>query len=55
MDRNIKQQQVLAGRPFGVLLLQAPSNRMAHLRPLVPAVLAALNGLKAGEIVRVGV
>jgi len=54
MDRNIRQQQVLAGRPFGVLLLQARSNRMAHLGPLVPAVLAALNSLKAGEIVRVG-
>ena len=54
MDRNIKQQQVLTGRPFGVLLLRAPSNRMSHLRPLVPAILEALKGLKAGEIVRVG-
>jgi predicted nuclease of predicted toxin-antitoxin system len=54
MDRNIKQQQVLAGRPFGVLLLRAHSNRMVHLRPLVSAVLEALNRLKAEEIVRVG-
>jgi predicted nuclease of predicted toxin-antitoxin system len=54
MDRNIKQQQALADRSFGVVLLRAPSNRIAHLRPLVPALREALNGLKPGQIVRVG-
>ena len=54
MDRNIKQQQPLAGRSLGVVLLRAPSNRIAHLRPLVPALLAALNSLAPGHIARVG-
>ncbi len=54
MDRNIKQQQTLADRSFGVVLLRAPSNRIEDLRTLVPALIQALDSLRAGEIVRVG-
>ena len=54
MDRNIEHQQVLAGQTFGVVLLRAPSNRMVHLRPLIPGLLHALADLKPGQIVRVG-
>jgi hypothetical protein len=54
MDRNIKQQQALAHRSFGVVLLRAPSNRITHLQPLVPALLDAFRGLAPGQIVRVG-
>lgn len=54
MDRNLEFQQPLAGQPFGVVLIRSASNRMVHLRPLVPAILAALNGLGPGELRRVG-
>lgn len=54
MDRNIEHQQLLAGQPFGVVLLRARSNRMVHLRPLVAALERAVTDLKPGQIVRVG-
>ena len=54
MDRNLKHQQPLAHQSFGVILLRAPSNRMAHLLPLVPAILEALDQLQPGELRRVG-
>ena len=54
MDRNIEHQQGLADQTFGVALLRARSNRMVHLRPLVPGLLHALADLKPGQIVRVG-
>jgi hypothetical protein len=50
MDRLLPEQQVLKRLPFGVLLLIAPSNRMAHLRPLVPAILEALDESAPGEL-----
>lgn len=54
MDRNIEFQQRLPRQPYGVVLVRAPSNRMLHLRPLVPAILAALDSLKPGELLPVG-
>jgi uncharacterized protein DUF5615 len=54
MDRNIEFQQRLPRQPYGVVLVRATSNRMLHLRPLVPAILAALERLKPGELQRVG-
>ena len=37
------------------MILQAPSNRLEELRPLVPALLEALRGLQPGQVRRVGV
>lgn len=54
MDRNLEFQQNLDMLPFGVILLRAASNRMVHLRPLVPAVLSALQGIAPGALRRVG-
>jgi len=54
MDRGIEFQQNLTTVPFGVLLVRAPSNRMVHLQPLVPAILDALAALRPGELHRVG-
>jgi hypothetical protein len=53
MDRNIEFQQPLARQQFGVVLIRAPSNRMVHLGPLVPAILAALEDVRPGELKRV--
>ena len=54
MDRGIEFQQNLTTVSFGVLLVRAPSNRMVHLQPLVPAILDALAALKPGQLHRVG-
>ena len=54
MDQSIEFQQNIATLPFGVLLVLAPSNRMVHLQPLVPAILDALPGLKPGQLRRIG-
>jgi len=55
MDRGIEFQQNLASLPFSVLLLRAPSNRMVHLQPVVPAILEALPALKPGQFHRIDV
>ena len=54
MDRSLEFQQNVAAFPFGVLLVRAASNRMAHLAPLVPAILETLPGIKPGQIHRIG-
>jgi predicted nuclease of predicted toxin-antitoxin system len=54
MDRNLEFQQNLAVLPFGVVLVRAASNRMAHLRPLVPALLSAMQDIAPGTMRRVG-
>lgn len=55
MDRNIEFQQNIPAFPFGIVFVRAASNRMVHLRPLVPAILEALQGLRGGELRRVSV
>jgi hypothetical protein len=54
MDRGIEFQQNLATLSVGILLVRAPSNRMVHLLPLVPAILEALPALKPGQLHRIG-
>ena len=54
MDRRLPEQQNVTRLSFGVLLIQAPSNRMGGLQPLVPAILATLGTLTPGILVTVG-
>jgi len=54
MDQGIEFQQNLTAGAVGVLLVRAPSNRMAHLQPLVPAILDALPALRPGQLHRIG-
>lgn len=54
MDGNLPYQQNLGIQAFGVVLVEAPSNRMVHLRPLVPEILEVLDGIAPGELRRVG-
>ena len=51
MDRNLKYQQPLTRQPFGIVVIRAPSNRMLHLEPLVPAILAPFDGVRPGDCV----
>jgi len=53
MDRGIEFQRNLSGLPFGILLVRAASNRIDHLRPLVPAILEALPALEPGVLLRI--
>ncbi len=50
MDRNLEFQQNIVDFEGAMLLLRARSNRMIHLRPLVPGILAALNDVQPGEV-----
>ncbi len=54
MDRNLSHQQRLAGLPFGVVVLAAPSSRVRHVLPLVPAIRSALEQVLPGSHVLVG-
>jgi len=54
MDRSIEHQQNVSELPFGIVVLRAPSNRLLHLRPLVPAILAALAELAPWRLEHVG-
>jgi len=54
MDRNIEHQQNISRLRFGVLVLRAPSNRLTHLRPLLPAILDALETLAPGRLRNIG-
>ena len=54
VDRNLEFQQNLCASGIGVILLIAPTNRLRELRPLVPAVLAAMAEVKPGQLLRVG-
>ena len=52
-DQNLEFQQNLARSRLGVVILAAPSIALEDLRPLVPAALAAIGRVRAGEVVRV--
>ena len=50
-DRGIQHQQNLARLPVAVVVLNARSNDVDDLRPLVPALLAALSALAPKTLV----
>jgi hypothetical protein len=53
VDRNLEYQQNFAGLALAVIVLHAPSNDIAVLRPLMPAVLAAISASKPGKLTRI--
>lgn len=54
MDRNLPHQQNLANVDLVIVLLEARSNRLADVAPLVDEAKVALSGARPGEVVRVG-
>jgi len=50
VDRNLAFQQRIDALPFGVVVLRARSNRLSDIKPLVPALLQALQNLRPGEV-----
>ena len=49
VDRNLSFQQNLPKFNIAILILHAPSNRLADLKPLAPKILSVLPTLKKGE------
>jgi hypothetical protein len=54
VDRNLEYQQSFSGLSLAVIVVRAPSNDVAILRPLMPAVLAAIPFAKPGVVTSVG-
>jgi predicted nuclease of predicted toxin-antitoxin system len=54
MDRRLPDQQRVDRLPFAIILILAPTNRMTHLRPLVPDILRALESARPGAVTAVG-
>ena len=53
MDRNLEFQQTISSLDLCVVLALASSNRMVHLRPIIPALLQAIETGRSGELLRV--
>jgi len=53
VDHNLPAQQRVGELPFGVIVMVAPRNDIATLRPLMGQVRAALEGLGPGQLVRI--
>jgi predicted nuclease of predicted toxin-antitoxin system len=54
VDRNLSFQQNLTALPIAVIVLQARTNRLADLRPLVPSQLVAMEIAQPGVLKLVG-
>lgn len=54
VDRNLSFQQNLVSLPIVVIVLQAKTNRLADLRPLVTGLLAAIESTRPGVAAFVG-
>jgi len=54
VDRNLSFQQNLVAFPIAVIVLRARTNRLADMRPLVPALLEALESPKPGVAQSIG-
>jgi hypothetical protein len=53
VDQNLRHQQDLAASGVAVVVIVAPSNRLADLVLLIPGVEAALSSIQAGDAVEV--
>jgi PIN like domain len=53
VDRNLEYQQNFIGSALAVIVVHVPSNDVAVLRPLMPAVLAAVSETKPGKVTHI--
>jgi hypothetical protein len=53
-DRNLEFQQNVAAATVGIVVVVVHDTRVQTIRPLVPEILAALEMVEAGSVVRVG-
>ncbi len=50
VDKHLRVQQNLRGRPFRIVLLRTHSNAIENLVPLVPQLLVALSQMQPGDL-----
>lgn len=55
VDRNVPYQQNIPASGLIVIVLEAPKNRLADLRPLMPKVREILKAAQPGQVYRTGV
>jgi hypothetical protein len=53
VDQGVRHQQNLRSAGVALVVMVSPSNDIADLLPLVPAVLAALTAVKPGDAIEV--
>ena len=53
VDRNLEYQQNFSGLKLAVVVIEAPSNDVSVLRPLMPAVREAISKAQSGVVTRV--
>lgn len=53
VDQSLRHQQNLAASGVAVVVMVAPTNRLADLVPLIPKVEAALSSIQPGDAVEV--
>ena len=53
VDRNLEYQQNFSGLKLAVVVMEAESNDIEVLRPIMPAVREALPGARPGMVIRV--
>jgi hypothetical protein len=53
VDRNLAFQQNISQFTIAVIVLQAPTNRLQDLRPLIPKLLQTIGTAPAGAVSRV--
>jgi hypothetical protein len=49
-DQSLRFQQNLAGSKIRIVVFEAQSNRLEHIRPLLPEAMIALAEMASGEI-----
>jgi hypothetical protein len=54
VDRNLSAQQNLSAFAIAVIVIRARSNRLADLRPLIPALLTAIGSAQPGVVTTIG-
>ena len=53
VDQNIPDQQNLSSRKMSLMVLCAPTNRLADLERLIPNALRALDSIEPGQVVKI--
>ena len=54
IDGNLTYQQNLKGVNLAIIVLRARDNTIESLRPLAPAILAAIQRISVGEMIAIG-
>ena len=55
VDKNLRYQQNISGRKIAILIILSASNDLEDIRPHLPDALLALQTIKPGQFVEVGI